>query len=332
VTPGNRSNIVGAFSQNPEWVLDLPMTSLSELKVYSALRLFSDGNGYVRSKSVEKIAARARVSETMAKTALSRLRAMGALTSHHTSVGGRITGSVYQLPGSPPETPSNGSTFRQTRSRPRAGYQPSTGLDPAPSTGLDPAPSTGLDPALRIATRPKPDPNQTQKPDPWGGEPATTSSIPGQDSMSTSAAGHDSPAKSTPGQNAHRINGVAVTSARYDEIVSTTFEAWLLTQGGRSLLLTKSRQKAIEHALAQFSAEDVFDAVTGWTADPWIDRVKHSDLTILLRSPEQIEKFRDLGRGKFAKSTQQPVSSTPWRDKITQHDDPIWRNPNALKF
>lgn len=75
------------------------------------------------------------------------------------------------------------------------------------------------------------------------------------------------------------------------------FKTWQKTlPPGTSRTLTDERRKKIRARLKTYSVDDLLDAVRGWVNDPWPERVNQNDLTILLRSDEQCEKFRDLYR------------------------------------
>ena len=78
--------------------------------------------------------------------------------------------------------------------------------------------------------------------------------------------------------------------------IERIFEVWLdtLPKKGRTRILTPKRSKLISTRLSQYGVEDVMLAVQGWTRDPWEGRVNFCDITILLRTPESTEKFRDL--------------------------------------
>lgn len=81
------------------------------------------------------------------------------------------------------------------------------------------------------------------------------------------------------------------------------FEAWRASTGrnGR-VVLDDKRRRLIQKALADYPLDDVLDAVRGWEHSAFHrgcnDRGRpYNDLGLLLRSPEHIERFRDLARG-----------------------------------
>lgn len=83
------------------------------------------------------------------------------------------------------------------------------------------------------------------------------------------------------------------------EDVTAVFVAWAETQAGRRRTLTADRRRVIATRLREgFTAEELCDAVRGWQNDPWAERPRNCDLTLLLRNVGQVEKFRDLWRNK----------------------------------
>lgn len=58
--------------------------------------------------------------------------------------------------------------------------------------------------------------------------------------------------------------------------------------------ISEARRKKIATRLGEFSADDLKRAIDGVGCDPWPDRAKHDDVTIIFRSREQVEKFLDL--------------------------------------
>lgn len=83
------------------------------------------------------------------------------------------------------------------------------------------------------------------------------------------------------------------------------FEAWTASlPAGVDRRFTDGRRKKIRARLAAgYSVEDLCDAVSrGWQVDAerWPERASQNDLTILLRSDEQAEKFIALARNGHA--------------------------------
>lgn len=58
--------------------------------------------------------------------------------------------------------------------------------------------------------------------------------------------------------------------------------------------VSEGRRKKILARLREFSAEDLKRAIDGVGCDPWPERSKHDDITIIFRSREQVDKFLDL--------------------------------------
>lgn len=80
-------------------------------------------------------------------------------------------------------------------------------------------------------------------------------------------------------------------------IVRDLFDAWASTGNGKSQS-TDDRLGYIARALVEwnFSPEDVWDALNGWENDAWERRPQFKDISYLLGSVEDVEKFRDLKR------------------------------------
>lgn len=78
--------------------------------------------------------------------------------------------------------------------------------------------------------------------------------------------------------------------------VEGVFQCWLdsMPEGTRRML-NRARRTKIEARLNEgYTVEDLCMAVKGWVNDPWPDRRRHNDVTVLLRDGAQVEKFRDL--------------------------------------
>ena len=78
--------------------------------------------------------------------------------------------------------------------------------------------------------------------------------------------------------------------------VGQVFDTWVASTGHTGCKLDEPRRRKITARLAEYPLEDVLDAVRGWERDPWEDRRKHNEITILLRDNAHLEKFRDLWR------------------------------------
>jgi hypothetical protein len=80
-------------------------------------------------------------------------------------------------------------------------------------------------------------------------------------------------------------------------VILDLFNSWVLTGKGRAHP-SEERLGHIARALVHwsFSVEDVRDALTGWVNDPWEERSRFKDVSYLVGSVEQVEKFRDLKR------------------------------------
>lgn len=58
--------------------------------------------------------------------------------------------------------------------------------------------------------------------------------------------------------------------------------------------ISPARSQKIKMRLGEFSVDDLCKAIDGVAFDPWPERRLHDDLTIILRSREQVEKFLDI--------------------------------------
>jgi hypothetical protein len=58
--------------------------------------------------------------------------------------------------------------------------------------------------------------------------------------------------------------------------------------------ITPNRRKKIAARLREFTSEELIRAIDGVALDPWQDRPRHNDLTIVFRSQENVEKFIEL--------------------------------------
>lgn len=78
--------------------------------------------------------------------------------------------------------------------------------------------------------------------------------------------------------------------------VLVVWQAWLDSTGRKTCKLDDKRKRLIGARLADYSLDDVLDAVRGWERDPWDGRKQQNELAILLRDSAHLEKFRDLWR------------------------------------
>lgn len=85
--------------------------------------------------------------------------------------------------------------------------------------------------------------------------------------------------------------------------IQQVFDAWIASTGRTSrTVLDAKRQRRIRNALKVYSVEELVDAVDGWRFSPHHrgendSGTVYNDLELLLRSSQQVEKFRDLKRG-----------------------------------
>jgi hypothetical protein len=83
--------------------------------------------------------------------------------------------------------------------------------------------------------------------------------------------------------------------------VQTIYDHWRVKLGKTDARyanrITPNRRKKIAARLREFTSEELIRAIDGVALDPWQDRPRHNDLTIVFRTQEQVEKFIDLARG-----------------------------------
>lgn len=90
--------------------------------------------------------------------------------------------------------------------------------------------------------------------------------------------------------------------AKIRENVEIVFEAWKKSaEKSDRVVLDKKREKLIRNALADYSLEDVLDAVDGWRFSPFHSgqndqNKKYNDLELLLRNSSKIETFCEFKR------------------------------------
>lgn len=73
--------------------------------------------------------------------------------------------------------------------------------------------------------------------------------------------------------------------------VQRIFDHWKAARGKTRATLTENRRSKIKARLRDFSADELTRCIDGVALDPWEDRPRHDDLTVVLRNSEQVEKF-----------------------------------------
>jgi hypothetical protein len=88
--------------------------------------------------------------------------------------------------------------------------------------------------------------------------------------------------------------------------IQTVYDHWRVKLGKTDARyanrITPNRRKKIAARLREFTSEELIRAIDGVALDPWQDRPRHNDLTIVFRTQEQVEKFIDLASGSSVKS------------------------------
>jgi hypothetical protein len=80
-------------------------------------------------------------------------------------------------------------------------------------------------------------------------------------------------------------------------VVREVYDHWRKQRAkthGRYDTLTDNRRRKIVARLREFSADELKRAIDAVALDPWEERSRHDDLTILFRSEEQVQKFLSL--------------------------------------
>ena len=84
--------------------------------------------------------------------------------------------------------------------------------------------------------------------------------------------------------------------SRSVEDVRRVFDEWARTTGHERCKLTADRRRKIEARLREFSVDELLLVPHGALADDWKDRDKHSDVGVLYRNAQQVDKFIALAQ------------------------------------
>ncbi len=79
--------------------------------------------------------------------------------------------------------------------------------------------------------------------------------------------------------------------------VQAVYDHWRTARGKsdrRYEKLSDGRRAKIKARLREFPAAELIRAINAVALDPWEDRPRHDDLTVLFRSREQVERFLEL--------------------------------------
>jgi uncharacterized phage protein (TIGR02220 family) len=96
--------------------------------------------------------------------------------------------------------------------------------------------------------------------------------------------------------------------------VKEIFDYWAEKRNKQRSRLTENRRKKIRARLREFTSEELKRCIDGVALDPWEDRPRHDDLTIIFRSQEQVEKFLALS---------DDVSVMSREDRLRRHFDSL---------
>jgi hypothetical protein len=97
--------------------------------------------------------------------------------------------------------------------------------------------------------------------------------------------------------------------------VRTVYEVWRTERGKtdrRYATASETRRTKIRSRLREFTVDELVRAIRAVALDPWEDRPRHDDLTVIFRSREQVERFlafaderRQVANGQGNVRTQQ---------------------------
>ncbi len=73
--------------------------------------------------------------------------------------------------------------------------------------------------------------------------------------------------------------------------VHRIFDVWVEARGKARARLTEGRRTKIKARLRHFPAAELIRAIKAVALDPWEDRPRHDDLTVIFRNDEQVERF-----------------------------------------
>lgn len=76
--------------------------------------------------------------------------------------------------------------------------------------------------------------------------------------------------------------------------ISAIFEHWRTVRGKGRAQLTDNRRRKIQARLKRFTPDELRAAIDAVALDPWDERHRYDDLTVLLRNDEQVERFLEL--------------------------------------
>lgn len=130
--------------------------------------------------------------------------------------------------------------------------------------------------------------------------PRSQSATSGGGSVAPSGGGTDAPSNGV--MNGSKENPTPPTPSPAGP-VETVFNAWVESTGrtGRTRLDSKRRSRIRGRLREGFPVEDLVDAVRGWKHSPFHrgeneTGTLYTELDVLLRDAQQVEKFRDLER------------------------------------
>lgn len=92
--------------------------------------------------------------------------------------------------------------------------------------------------------------------------------------------------------------------------VQKIYDHWRNTRAKKDVRysrISEGRRRKIMARLREFTSEELIQAIDAVALDPWEDRPRHDDLTIIFRSQEQVDKFLAIHADKTLRTREQSV-------------------------
>lgn len=90
-----------------------------------------------------------------------------------------------------------------------------------------------------------------------------------------------------------KLSGANAPSSQVEVVYAHWRQVWEKTDP-RYDRISDKRRRRIKDRLHEFPASELCRALDGSRLDPWEDRPRHADLTVLLRDREQVERFLEF--------------------------------------
>lgn len=86
--------------------------------------------------------------------------------------------------------------------------------------------------------------------------------------------------------------------------------------------ISDARRQKIAARLREFTVDELKSAISAVALDPWEDRPRHDDLTVILRSREQVERFLAFAEGSHPKPPATPGKGLSAEQIFRYYDQP----------